>query len=305
MNAAAADSEFALARPVEHADHAYVLGEDGSIVAVSDDLLDRLGYTADDIVGTSYLDVVAPTHLGTSRRQFERKVLDRETVTEEITEILARDGRPVLLAIRSFRLRQPHGGVLLVGVAVEIADPRLVELASGDAAIGIGDDMRVIGWNAAAEHLLGLSASEAIGKPCWEVFRASDEFGDPICGPDCWLADRMREGGEPARLPVRVSTPHGERRRTLSTVSTQFGTGRLMMHLLPTGRRSRDAGMVLTERQHEILILLDEGLTTAEIAKRLVLSTTTVRNHVQAILGGLRCHSRLEAVAEGRRLGLL
>ena len=305
MNGAAADSEILPTRPVEHPDYTYVLGDDGTVIAVSDDLLDRLGYTAGELVGTYYLDVVSPTHRGTSERQFDRKVLDAEATTEEVTELVSRDGQLVLLAIKSFRLRRPDGGVLLVGVAAALDDPQLVELASGDAAIGIGDDMRVVGWNAAAEQLLGLPASDAIGKPCWEVFKAADEFGEPICGPECWLAERMQDGAEPARLPVRITTPHGERRRTLSTVSTQLGAGRLMMHLLPTGHRSRDAGIVLTERQHEILILLDEGLTTAEIAKRLVLSTTTVRNHVQAILAGLRCHSRLEAVAEGRRLGLL
>jgi DNA-binding NarL/FixJ family response regulator len=61
----------------------------------------------------------------------------------------------------------------------------------------------------------------------------------------------------------------------------------------------------LTPRQLEILRYLSEGLSTSQIAERLWLSTATVRNHVSGILAALECHSRLEAVAHARRLGLL
>ena len=62
---------------------------------------------------------------------------------------------------------------------------------------------------------------------------------------------------------------------------------------------------LLTPRQLEILGYLADGLNTARIAERLWLSPATVRNHVSAILGALGCHSRIEAVARARRLGLL
>jgi DNA-binding NarL/FixJ family response regulator len=64
-------------------------------------------------------------------------------------------------------------------------------------------------------------------------------------------------------------------------------------------------GHRLTPRQLEILRYLSEGLSTTQIAERLWLSTATVRNHVSGILAALRCHSRLEAVAQARRLGLV
>jgi DNA-binding NarL/FixJ family response regulator len=41
------------------------------------------------------------------------------------------------------------------------------------------------------------------------------------------------------------------------------------------------------------------------IAQRLGIAQVTVRNHIQAILTELRCHSQLEAVAEARRRHLL
>ena len=66
-----------------------------------------------------------------------------------------------------------------------------------------------------------------------------------------------------------------------------------------------DSAPALTPRQHEILGLLDRGETTAKIATRLGLSEETVRNHVRGLLQALDAHSRLEAVAVARRVGLL
>jgi PAS domain S-box-containing protein len=61
----------------------------------------------------------------------------------------------------------------------------------------------------------------------------------------------------------------------------------------------------LTPRQHEVLQLLGEGLTTEQMAEALSVSPETVRNHVKGVLGELKVKSRLEAVLAGYRLGLL
>ena len=57
----------------------------------------------------------------------------------------------------------------------------------------------------------------------------------------------------------------------------------------------------LTPRQAEVLQLLEDGSSTEQIARALHLSTETVRNHIRHILRALNAHSRLEAVAIGRR----
>ncbi len=57
----------------------------------------------------------------------------------------------------------------------------------------------------------------------------------------------------------------------------------------------------LTPRQAEVLRLLEQGRSTEQIARELHLSTETVRNHIRHILRALNVHSRLEAVAVGRR----
>jgi DNA-binding CsgD family transcriptional regulator len=61
----------------------------------------------------------------------------------------------------------------------------------------------------------------------------------------------------------------------------------------------------LTPRQHEVLTELARGASTEQIAASLGIARETVRNHVRGVLRSLRVHSRLEAVAEARRRGLL
>ncbi len=61
----------------------------------------------------------------------------------------------------------------------------------------------------------------------------------------------------------------------------------------------------LTPRQAEVLRLLEHRRSTEQIAAELHLSIETVRNHVRAILRPLNAHSRLEAVAIGRREHLI
>ena len=60
----------------------------------------------------------------------------------------------------------------------------------------------------------------------------------------------------------------------------------------------------LTVRQAEVLGLLADGLSNADIANRLVVSVRTAGNHVAAVLDKLGVHSRAEAVARGRELGM-
>jgi DNA-binding NarL/FixJ family response regulator len=56
------------------------------------------------------------------------------------------------------------------------------------------------------------------------------------------------------------------------------------------------SGLALTSREWEVLEMLCEDATTAEIAKRLFLSQVTVRRHISNILDKLAVSSREEAV---------
>ncbi|MGW1345531.1 response regulator [Kribbella sp. NPDC002412] len=60
----------------------------------------------------------------------------------------------------------------------------------------------------------------------------------------------------------------------------------------------------LTEREREVLDLVARGLTNAAIARQLVVSDKTVRNHVSNVFAKLHVAGRAEAVARARDAGL-
>jgi DNA-binding NarL/FixJ family response regulator len=72
----------------------------------------------------------------------------------------------------------------------------------------------------------------------------------------------------------------------------------------PGAAPSLDPFPGLTEREREILDLVARGLTNAEIARRLVVSDKTVRNHVSNVFAKLQVAGRAEAVARARDAGL-
>ena len=61
----------------------------------------------------------------------------------------------------------------------------------------------------------------------------------------------------------------------------------------------------LTPREHDVLKLMARGLDNYEIAEELGIGYGTVRGHVRGVLEKLGSHTRLHAVAEARRAGLV
>jgi DNA-binding NarL/FixJ family response regulator len=60
----------------------------------------------------------------------------------------------------------------------------------------------------------------------------------------------------------------------------------------------------LTEREFDILALVAEGLDNQSIARRLVLSPKTVRNHVSNVFAKIHATDRAHAIVLARRSGL-
>ena len=83
--------------------------------------------------------------------------------------------------------------------------------------------------------------------------------------------------------------PQGELQRVLSKVRGGGHPGRATQ---------------LTDREEEVLAHMREGLSNAQVAERLGVTQSTVRNHVQRILYKLNVHSKLEAVVVTSREGL-
>ena len=87
---------------------------------------------------------------------------------------------------------------------------------------------------------------------------------------------------------------------------------RLLAHIEQTGKPQREETRVvfqmvepLSGREMEVLILLSEGNSDKKIAAALVIARETVHKHLKNIYEKLGVHSRTEAVARARELGLL
>jgi NarL family two-component system response regulator LiaR len=67
--------------------------------------------------------------------------------------------------------------------------------------------------------------------------------------------------------------------------------------LINATTRPPEIGHDLTDREREVLHLMVEGLNNREIGERLVISSSTVKNHVSSIFAKMGATSRTQAVA--------
>lgn len=191
------------------------------------------------------------------------------------------------------------------------------------------------------ESLTRLLGAQSEFEAAWEDVEDIEREADAGSRPDLVLVDAGRHDNPPdlgARIQrrwpgvvmielVRASAP-GERHRPVQgTVATLGGKldakdlavslrrihehGRLRPSPVPRRRVPEaddpegSAVARLTEREREVLRLLVAGRPPAEMARVLGLSINTLRAHVQNLLVKLHVHSRLEAAALARRVGLV
>jgi DNA-binding NarL/FixJ family response regulator len=94
--------------------------------------------------------------------------------------------------------------------------------------------------------------------------------------------------------------------RSAHAGSTAIAPDLLARMMLETEVRSNRTGPdSLSPRELEVLQLLATGMRVEEISDQLVISASTVRNHIQSVLEKLNAHSQLEAVAKALAAGLI
>lgn len=201
---------------------------------------------------------------------------------------------------------------------------------TADGVMAVDLTGRILLWNRAAEELLGFAAAEVLGKRCYKLIAGRDERGNILCHPHCHVRVMARQGE-----PVRAYTLRTHRKGgdacwlNVSTILVPRIHHGVVVHLFrdvtpahprlappdlpqqhgeptafPHGRESAPP-VSLTRRQQEVLRLLAAGHSTRAIAHHLHLSATTVRNHIQTILGTLGVHSRVAAVGLALRSRLV
>lgn len=140
-----------------------------------------------------------------------------------------------------------------------------------------------------------------------------DELGLAIFLPERDLYDRAGAAVAAAlgvdtaaarRTDGRRMSP-AEYTQRAETVLTAIVSDRPAANESPPQRGGQiDASIGLTQRETEVLQLLAEGMTNAQLAERLSISPSTVSSHLERIFVKLDVTTRGAAVAMAHRLGI-
>jgi len=222
--------------------------------------------------------------------------------------------------------------------------PEITKLISGtaDGMFVIDPNGKILAWNASASKILGYSAEEVIGKPCYEIISGLDPSGNFFCFSKCAVMTMAKEDhliqnydtqvttkenrkiwlntsillvqGKTESRPLivhlfrHIASPNKVKNTVVEAASTP---NRRKSFLLPEETPSSPGSLVshsvkrpvLSHREIEVLVLVSRCLVAKEIASELKISTDTARSHIQHILKKLNAHSKLEAVMTAAKLG--
>jgi len=192
--------------------------------------------------------------------------------------------------------------------------------ATGEPAYAVDRDGTIVAWNAAASRAFGYRSPQAVGRKCWDLLQGQDAFGNQYCSESCPLREMAAQHKAVNRCRMSFRTAGATRQRfTVTTLVLFDASDATLIHLCrrepvedhedeipgtPGGSERGDGHGVLTPRERQVLEHLSAGRSTREIAALMSISVPTVRSHIERILHKLHAHSRLEAVAVSRRLGL-
>ena len=205
--------------------------------------------------------------------------------TPEITVLLADDHEVVREGLRLALLRSPH--IRVVG-----------EAPDGATAVALAERRKpdVVVMDLRMPEMDGIEATEEITQRAPEVkvliFTAYSERA---------LLQRGLESG--ARGYILKEAPHETLLRAIEKVAA--GETFVDPALMPSLTTAKDGTDVLTQREREILQLLADGMSNADVAGQLFISQETVKSHVRHILTKLEAETRTQAVAIALRESMI
>jgi DNA-binding NarL/FixJ family response regulator len=204
---------------------------------------------------------------------------------DEITALIVDDHEVVREGLRLSLSRTPH--IRVVGEAADGASA--VELAERRKPDVVIMDVRMPGID-------GLEATKMLSERVPEVkvliFTAFSERS---------LLGRGLESG--AKGYILKEAPHQTLVRAIEKVAQ--GEGYVDPALMPAFLTGKDSSDMLTTREREILQLLADGMSNADVAGRLFISQETVKSHVRHILTKLEADTRTHAVAIALREAII
>ena len=205
---------------------------------------------------------------------------------------------------------------------------------TADAVFVVTEQGEVRSWNKSAEKLFGYCAAEVKGKTCFDLLHGIGTLGTTVCHENCSVMDCIGKGSEVPNFDLNVNTRSGERLWVnISTVifHNQRTGESLLVHLAHdiTEQKKQDEvfRQVLTlskelsslgerigrtapvpplsAQEIDILKMFAGGNSPSKIAKKLGISSQTLRNHLHHINQKLRTHNRLEAVMHAMQRKLI
>jgi len=186
-----------------------------------------------------------------------------------------------------------RGGIRFLMLALD--DIELVaEAHDGEEALSLCDQARpdVVLMDMMMSGMAGIEATKAIREryPGVQVLALTSFY-------DRELVQRAMQAGAIGYLLKGVSMEKlGEAIRSACAGQPTL-SAEAVKALVQAPDSPQGIGQDLTEREREVLELLAEGLSNAEIASRLVVSVAAVKYHVSSILSKLGATNRTEAVA--------
>jgi DNA-binding NarL/FixJ family response regulator len=205
-------------------------------------------------------------------------------VPEEITCLLVDDHEVVREGLRLSLSRAPH--IRVVG-----------EAGDGETAVALAERRRpdVVIMDVRMPGMDGLEATKKLVESVPDakvlIFTAYNEKS---------LLSRGLESG--AKGYILKEAPHQTLVRAIEKVAA--GEGYVDPALMPDFL-SKDREDMLTTREREILQLLADGMSNADVAQRLFISQETVKSHVRHILAKLEADTRTHAVAIALREAII
>ncbi|MBI3605287.1 MAG: PAS domain S-box protein [Nitrospirae bacterium] len=199
---------------------------------------------------------------------------------------------------------------------------------SAEGMFGIDRHGKILFWNHSAQAILGFAADEVVGKSCFNIISGHDRSGNLFCFNQCTVITMARQRLPIHHYDVEATTKGGEKiwiNASIFLMMEQKTREQVIVHLFrrmspSNGKPSEQAASShclqprpespfkrpsLTPREMEVLSLMGQSLVAKEIANRLNISTETARKHIQNLLKKLAAHSKLEAVLQAIRLGLI
>ncbi len=206
-------------------------------------------------------------------------------MADEITTLIVDDHEVVREGLRLSLSRAPH--IRIVGEAADGA--AAVELSVRRKPDVVIMDVRMPGMDG-LEATKQLLEQEPDAKVL--IFTAYSERS---------LLTRGFVSG--AQGYILKEAPHNTLGRAIERVAE--GENYVDPALMPEFLAARDQGEMLTSREREILQLLADGMSNADVAEKLFISQETVKSHVRHILTKLEADTRTHAVAIALREAII